>query len=132
MDWDRAIEINREALERVIAGMFALAATVLGHVWVLGRIPGTATLPRSIHSAITLILRPAESAVRRLIIIAAREIVLKLAKRVTRPGPSSAWWTELRPEEERRPAFQMIDPLKTTEKAGWPARQGAGMAGRQR
>ena len=114
MDWDRAIEINREALERVIAGMFALAATILGHVWVLGRIPGTAMLPRSVHSAIILILRPAESAVRRLIIIAAREIVLKLAKRATLPGPSSEWWTEmkLRPEEERRPAFQMIDPLK--------------------
>ena len=113
MDWDRAIEINREALERVIAGMFALAATVIGHVWVLGRIPGTAVLPRAIHGAILLILRPAESAVRRLLIIAAREIVLKLAKRATLPGPSSSWWTELslRPEEERRPAFQMIDPL---------------------
>ena len=92
MDWDRAIEINREALERVIAGMFALAATVIGHVWVLGRIPGTAMLPRSIHGAILLILRPAESAVRRLIIIAARGIVLKLSPaRQSLPGPSSAW-----------------------------------------
>ena len=114
MDWDRAIEINREALERVIAGMFALAATVLGHVWVLGRIPGTAKLPRAVHGAILLILRPAESAVRRLIIIAAREIVLKLSARQSLPGASSTWWKELklRPEEERRPAFQMIDPLK--------------------
>ena len=112
MDWDRAIEINREALERVIAVMFALAARALGHVWVLGRIPASAMLPRSIHGAILVILRPAESAVRRLIIIAERGIVLKLAKRTVLPGPSSAWWKELRPEEERKPAFQMIDPLK--------------------
>ena len=111
MDFDRAIEINREALERVIAGMFALAASVLGHAWVLGRIPASMVLPRDVHAAIVLILRPAESAVRRLIIIAARGIVLKLAQsRKSLPGPWAA--LKLRPEEECRPAFAMIDPLK--------------------
>ena len=111
MDWERAIEINRQALERVIAGLFAMAASILGHTWVLGRIPASMTLPRNVHAAIILILRPAESAVRRLIIIAARGIVLKLRLAgKSGPGPWAA--LKLRPEEERSQAFQMIDPLK--------------------
>ena len=111
MDWDRAIEINREALERVITGLFAMAASVLGHAWVLGRIPASMTLPRGIHAAIILILRPADSAVRRLIIIAARNIVLKL-RQAGRSGPGPWAALKLRLEEERRQMFQLIDPLK--------------------
>ena len=112
MDFDRAIEINREALERVIAGLFAMAASMLGHAWVLGRIPASMTLPRQIHAAIILILRPAESAVRRLIIIAARGLVLKLAA-ARKPLPGCFAQITMRPAEERIPAFQMIDPLKS-------------------
>ena len=66
-------------------------------------------LPRDVHAAIILILRPAESAVRRLIIVAARGIVLKL-RQAGKPGPWAA--LKLRPEDERSQAFQMIDPLK--------------------
>ncbi len=41
--------------------------------------------PSSLHSAVLAVLRPAESAVRRLIVIAARSVVVKLAP--SRPMP---------------------------------------------
>ena len=47
------------------------------------------TLPRHLHRAILRLLRPAESAVRRLIIIAARGLVVTLPKpRVRKPKPN--------------------------------------------
>ena len=69
-DWDLAIERNSEALKGIVAALFAM----------LG-LEGEATvsrIPRSLHSAVLHVLRPAESAMRRLIIIAARGLVVKL------------------------------------------------------
>jgi hypothetical protein len=77
MDWDLAIKRNSEALKRIIAALF----TMLGLV-------GEATvsrIPKPLHSAVLLVLRPAESAVRRLIIIVARALVVKVAP--SRPMP---------------------------------------------
>lgn len=65
MDWNRAIEKNREALKQVLASLVAMAAC-------LG---GGPTLPRRLHRAILRLLRPAESAVRRLVVVAARDLV---------------------------------------------------------
>ena len=70
MDWQGAIEKNREALRRVLAMLVAMAG--------MGA-DAPATLPRRIHRAVLRLLRPAESATRRLIVIAAR--------RVTAPPP---------------------------------------------
>ena len=63
MDWDLAIKRNSEALKGIIAALFAM----------LG-LDGDAVsrIPRSLHRAVLRVLRPAESAVRRLIVIAAR------------------------------------------------------------
>ena len=80
MDWARAIERNSEALKGIIADLFVM----------LG-LSGEATvsrLPRSVHSAVLRVLRPAESAMRRLIIIAARGLVVKLAPTPSRPKPA--------------------------------------------
>jgi hypothetical protein len=74
MDWDLAIKRNSEALNGIIAALFAM----LGDATV-GRIP------RPIYYAVLRILRPAESAMRRLIIIVARGLVVKLAP--SRPMP---------------------------------------------
>ena len=63
MDWDLAIKRNSEALKGIIETLFAM----LG----LAGIDTVARIPRSVHSAVFRILRPAESAMRRLIIIAA-------------------------------------------------------------
>ena len=61
MDWARAIEINRVALTRIVGELMALFGLVSG-----------VTLQR--------MLRPAESALRRLIVIAAHGLVVKQVK----------------------------------------------------
>jgi hypothetical protein len=76
-DWNRAIERNSEALKGIVEALFAM----LG----LSSEAMAARLPRSIHSAVLRVLRPAESAMRRLIIIAARGLVVKPAP--SRPMP---------------------------------------------
>ena len=77
MDWDLAIKRNSKALKGIIEVLFAL----LG----LDGTDAASRIPRSLHSAVLGVLRPAESAVRRLIVIAARNIVVKLAP--SRPMP---------------------------------------------
>ena len=79
MDWDRVIETNRKALMRIVAALIAMAG--LGP-----RLRGP------VHLAALRILRPAESAVRRLIVIAARDIAVKL--RAARPMPAGLAFAE--------------------------------------
>ena len=77
MDWARAIERNSEALKGIIEALFAMLGLV-----------GSATvarIPHSLHRAVLRVLRPAESAMRRLIVIAARGLVVKVAP--SRPMP---------------------------------------------
>ncbi len=76
MDWDLAIKRNSEALKGIIAGLFAMLGLAGGIT--------VARIPQSLHSAVRRVLWPAESAVRRLIVIAARGLVVKLAP--SRPG----------------------------------------------
>ena len=74
MDWDRAIQRNSEALKAILASLFAM----LGDATV-------ERLPRELYRAVLGILRPAESALRRLIVIAARRMVAQPAP--LRPMP---------------------------------------------
>tara|TARA_R110002020_G_scaffold87061_19_gene215062 strand:- start:1450 stop:2220 length:771 start_codon:yes stop_codon:yes gene_type:complete len=71
MDWNLAIERNNLALRRIVASLFALAGLTGGAV--------PSTLPRHLYCAALTVLRPAESALRRLIIIAARDLVVVLS-----------------------------------------------------
>lgn len=96
MDWPLAINRNRDALQRIIALLFAMAAG-----------GAAATLPRHVYRAVLLVLRPAESAVRRLVIIAARGLVL--AARAARAAPAGL---VARIGVARVSAFLLIDPLK--------------------
>ncbi len=81
MDWNAAIEKNREALKRVLAMLVAMAGLDGGR---------PATLPRHLHRAVLSLLRPAEAAARRLIIVAARGIVVALPPaRPRKPRPTS-------------------------------------------
>ena len=69
MDWNRAIEVNRQAVIHVLDEIFALLEMALA---------GTRRrLPREAYRAAQTLLRPAEAAVRRLIIIAARGLAAK-------------------------------------------------------
>ncbi len=62
MDWNAAVEKHREALKRVLAMLVAMA----------GLASPAVTLPRHLHRAVLRLLRPAESAARRLVIALAR------------------------------------------------------------
>jgi hypothetical protein len=101
MDWALAINRNRnrEALLRIIAGLFALAGLANGASFV--------TLPRHVYRAFLRVLRPAESAVRRLIVILAHDLVV--AHRAIRSAPVGLAATTGTPQN---PVFPLIDPLK--------------------
>jgi hypothetical protein len=77
MDWPPILERNRERLLLALAPLFA----VLGFDH---RRRGE--MPRHFYRSWLIFLRPAESAVRRLIVIAARGIVVKLKLRQFRQG----------------------------------------------
>jgi hypothetical protein len=100
MDWNLAIKRNSKALKAIIEVLFALLG--LDGTDVASRIP------RSLHSAVLGVLRPAESAVRRLIVIAARNVVVKLAP--SRPLPEGR--RIAKGGASRPPAFQLFDPPK--------------------
>jgi hypothetical protein len=71
VDWALAIERNSEALKGIIAALFAM----LG----LDGTDAVSRISHPLHRAVLRVLRPAESAVRRLIVIAARGLVVKLS-----------------------------------------------------
>lgn len=80
MDWDRVIERQGNGLRQVLATLVAMAG--------LGAGPGEGvapalTLPHRLYRAVLCLLRPAEAAARRLIIIAAHGLI------VTLPPPRS-------------------------------------------
>jgi hypothetical protein len=101
MDWARAIERNSEALKGIVEALFAM----LG----LDGTDTVARLPRQVHSAVLRLLRPAESAMRRLVVIAARGLVVKLAPSRPMPaGPIGKGGQGGR----LRPSFQLFDPRK--------------------
>ena len=82
MDWNAAIEKNREALKRVLATLVAMAGFADADSGspspLRGGVRGGGTLPRHLHRAVMRLLRPAEAAARRLVIVAARGLVVKL------------------------------------------------------
>jgi hypothetical protein len=101
MNWAEAIERNAAVLVRILAGLLASAGYADGSV--------AARLPGPIYRAALRVLRPMESAVRRLIVIAARDVVVK-------PAPVRPW-VEGRTITRKaggggRVSFQLFDPRK--------------------
>jgi hypothetical protein len=99
MDWARAIAINQAALARIVAGLIAMMGLVSDGV--------VARLSRPIYRAVLKELRPAEAAVRRLIVIAARGQVVKLPP--PRPMPAGL---ALAGKGSGRVSFQLFDARK--------------------
>jgi hypothetical protein len=95
MDWDRAIQRNSEALKTIVASLFAMLGDTTA-----------AKLPRPLYRAVLGILRPAESALRRLIVIAARGMVAKPAQ--ARPMPKGL----VIRDGGNRLSFQLFDRRK--------------------
>ncbi|MAS07597.1 MAG: hypothetical protein CL534_23285 [Ahrensia sp.] len=111
MDWALVISRNRDILLRIVAALMALAG--------IGEGENPATLPRYRVNSIRRILLVAESATRRLVVIAARDLA-------TIGFPVGVFMTGLFPDPSRRPAgkgagqagevpvpaFALTDPLK--------------------
>ncbi len=98
MDWNVVIERNRERLKGILAALVAMAG-LAGTAPPSGDRGPSPTLPRHLHRSILRLLRPAESAARRLVIVAARDLVLAPPRpRKPRPKPVSIF---VRPGEMR-------------------------------
>jgi hypothetical protein len=103
MNWPLAIERNRAALVAVAAAVAAL----------LGG--GDGPVARSLRNAALALLRPAEAAARRLIVMAARGLKARL--RPPRPIPSGLAAVG-RASGSRPPAFPLFDRPKRYRPAG--------------
>jgi hypothetical protein len=108
MDWPLVIDRNRIALLTIIVALMASLGLVSG-----GRLT---TLPYFLYHRALRILRPAESAVRRLIMIVAHEMKLRGFKlRASRRDGLAEFLMFSRPNPQGEPAlpsFNLIDPLK--------------------
>jgi hypothetical protein len=105
MDWQLAINRNREALTAIIMALIKSLGLERG---------GTlTTLPILICSRALAILRPAESAVRRLIMIAAMQLPPSKL-RLPKPNASHSNFASFaQSKADHIPGFNLIDPLKT-------------------
>ncbi len=106
-DWAGAIEINRDALIMIVAALFRML-----------RIEGDdepERLPRHLHRAALRLLRPAESAARRVIVMAARGLAMPSLPAL-RPKAQGAMAKATKtvklpdtPGRSRVPAFKLYD-----------------------
>ena len=123
----QAVARNREALLRILAALFAMAG--------LGEGDTVATLPRDLRNHLLRLLRPAESAVRRLIVIAARDVVVVVVPRKQPTTTSTTTTTtpvlalplldprkrfDVRPKRRRAKSFPRICVIGLTEPAPIP------------
>ena len=103
MDWAFAIERHREPLRRIVATLFAMIGLTEGGA--------VERLSRPLYRLVLGILRPAESAVRRLIIVAARDIVVE--PRPKRPFPAGRVISRKGQGKHKRGASsKLFDPPK--------------------
>ncbi len=97
MDWALAIERHREPLVRIVAALFAMIGLAEGS--------SVERLSWPLYRAVLRLLRPAEWAVRRLIVVAARGLVVKPPQ--TRAAPLGL----IIPRKRKgRVSFQLFDP----------------------
>jgi hypothetical protein len=129
MDWSAAIETNREALKGVLAMLVAMAG--------IAREARPATLPRKLHRLLLRLLRPAEAATRRLIIVAARGLTVeprprgsvppcprKAAPAFVKDGIGTGIVMPSAPAPQRSRSLPLFDPLPR-----WSVRRFAKQAG---
>jgi hypothetical protein len=162
MDWNAAIERNREALKRVLAMLVAMTGlgnrqSALGNGQsgsgpaadslttsncLLPTADCRLILPRHLHRAVLRLLRPAEAAARRLVIVMARGLVVKLPlSRPRKPQPRPAILHNrrgtgivmprgfrpeagLRAPPRRTFSLPLLDPLPRWRTPGRPAASG--------
>jgi hypothetical protein len=130
MDWDFIIDKQSRALRLVLAALVAMA----------GLTGDNPVLPRRLYRKVLAILRPAESAARRLIVMSARGITVALPpprKPVRRPrsiyvrpgrgtGVVVPWGVEM-PDERPRPAAISLPVVDPPYRIPRPRRTGSGV-----
>ena len=111
MDLAHEIDASKNAAARIVAGLLALLGLTAGAI--LGRIP------RVLHRDVLRILRPAESAVRRLIVVLARGVAVKA--REPRPAPMGLVRASA---AQQRLSFRLFDTRPPLRLAPRPAKTG--------
>jgi hypothetical protein len=105
MDWQLVINRNREALLTLIIALMASLGLEAGSK--------LTTLPKFLYASALLIIRPAESALRRLIMIAALKLTPTFGAMRKQPVTPAEFVRRNPLTEPRLPTFDLIDPLKT-------------------
>lgn len=98
MDWAFAIERHRDPLLRIVATLFAMIGLTEGG--------SVERVKWPLYRTVLALLRPAEAAVRRLIIAAAQGMVVK--QRASRPFPKGLAKSR---KTKTRASFPLFDPL---------------------
>lgn len=101
INWPRAIERNRVALLRVLAMLVAMLAP--------GEGGPAACVPRYLRNRVMQLLRPAESAARRLVVALARGLTARPAP--GRPLPAGLGARAADASGESAPCFPLFDEL---------------------
>ncbi|MFO0991994.1 MAG: hypothetical protein U1E67_08695 [Hyphomicrobiales bacterium] len=107
MNWELAIESKRVPLLAVVLALFAKIGLAEG--------VSIERISKPLHRFILSQLRTAESAVRRLIVAAARDIVLEHKPRRPasgKPKTPRENKAEAKPKRKRRPLFNLFDALR--------------------
>lgn len=108
VNWPLAIERNRAALLRIVASLAML----------LGLEPAGPTVPRHLRNHVLRVLRPAEAAWRRLVVIAARDLnVVRRFPRMRRKAITHAVILGLDPRTHSREAARASDEKKEASHA---------------
>ncbi len=112
------IKYQVAALMRLVASMFALVGLVPGGTAVV-------SIPTEVRRQVLRVLQPAESALRRVILVKARGLVVSLGPK--RPAPKGAL-PKGKGAGDRIPAFVLFDPRKWFRELAKPHRplRGAG------
>jgi hypothetical protein len=108
MDWTLAIQRNREPLQRIVAALFALIG--LGPDF-FEKAPSM-RLPWQQYRAVLCILRPAEWAVRRLIVVAAHGLEITTLPARKAPAIPSERHVRGASCSKNRVTFKLFDPRK--------------------
>jgi hypothetical protein len=101
LDFSSTIEDDRKTLGRIIAGLFALSGLTAGQFKSIA----PPRIARAVHRAVACVLRPAESSVRRLIVLVS--MTVKTNATTKRPMPSGII---RKGEANTRICFRLFDP----------------------
>lgn len=102
MDWNAAIEVNRQALKGVLAALVAMAGLA-------GERP---VMSRHLRCAVLRLLRPAEAAARRLVIVLAQTMPVE-SRWQDDDAPRRPARSGTRPSTLSLPMFDSLNPLRS-------------------